>query len=100
MKIPALRLVLAILLLAWAADPALAGGQKKDQKKKKNSDIENIGDRNINKGNINFISLEKEIALGRQLAAEVERQVKIIVRDDNVFCRYFKKTRNSFHRDS
>src|SRR5215468_4674263 len=46
--------------------------------KKKNSDVENIGNRNINKGSINFISLDKEIGMGRQLAAEVERQVKLM----------------------
>ena len=45
--------------------------EKKNQKK--NSDVDNIGNRNINKGSINFISLDKEIAMGRQLAAEIER---------------------------
>ena len=47
-------------------------------KKPKNSDVEHIGNRDINKGNWNFISLEKEIALGKSLAQEVERQVKLI----------------------
>jgi predicted Zn-dependent protease len=47
-------------------------------KKPKNSDVDEVGNRNINKGNWNFISLEKEIALGKQLAQEVERQVKLI----------------------
>src|SRR5215475_4327993 len=46
--------------------------------KKKNSDVDNIGNRNINKGSINFISFDKEIAMGRQLVAEIERQVKLI----------------------
>ena len=46
------------------------------QTRPKNSDIENIGSRDINKGAVNFYSLDKEIAMGRQLAAEVERQVK------------------------
>jgi hypothetical protein len=45
----------------------------KAKNKKKNSDVENIGNRNINKGNINFISLDKEIAMGRQLAADFIR---------------------------
>ena len=58
-------------------------GNDKDSKdkakgKKKNSDVDNIGNRNINKGSINFISLDKEIQMGRQLAAEIERQVKLI----------------------
>jgi beta-barrel assembly-enhancing protease len=47
-------------------------------KKPKNSDVDEVGNRNINKGNWNFISLEKEIALGKQLAQEVERQVKLL----------------------
>lgn len=51
---------------------------QKNQDKKKNSDVDNIGNRNVNKGNINLISIEKEIALGRQLAVEIERQVKLI----------------------
>jgi len=50
----------------------------KEKGKKKNSDVDNIGNRNINKGSINFISFDKEIAMGRQLAAEIERQVKLI----------------------
>src|SRR5262249_7229269 len=56
---------------------AEADKKKKDQKKPKNSDIENIGNRDINKKQINFMSYEKEIALGRQLAAEVDREVKM-----------------------
>src|SRR5689334_11924486 len=48
----------------------------KAKHKNKNSDVENIGNRDINKGSINFFSLDKEIAMGRQLAAEIERQVK------------------------
>src|SRR5437868_10540616 len=51
---------------------------KSKSNKKKNSDVDNIGTRNINKGSINFFSLEKEIGMGRQLAAEIERQVKLL----------------------
>jgi len=46
--------------------------------KKKNSDVSEIGNRDINKGNLNMISIEKEIALGKQLAQDIERQVKLI----------------------
>src|SRR5207237_5387690 len=52
--------------------------KSKSKSKKKNSDVDNIGTRNINKGSINFFSLEKEIGMGRQLAAEIERQVKLL----------------------
>jgi predicted Zn-dependent protease len=44
----------------------------------KNSNVEAIGNRDINKGNWNFTSLEKEIALGRSLATEIEKQVKLV----------------------
>jgi predicted Zn-dependent protease len=46
--------------------------------KEKNSNVEDIGNRDINKGNWNFTSLEKEIALGRSLATEIEKQVKLV----------------------
>jgi predicted Zn-dependent protease len=67
-----------LILLALAVaffDVALMAGNKP-----KNSDIDNIGARDINKGlgNINLVSLEKEIALGKQLAQEVEKSSKLI----------------------
>src|SRR5262247_1628616 len=37
-----------------------------------------IGKRDINKGSIQFYSIEKEVAIGRQLAAEVDRSSKVI----------------------
>ena len=45
---------------------------------KKNSDVDDIGERNINKGQWNMISIEKEIALGKSLAQEVEKSVKLL----------------------
>jgi len=68
------RRVVAIMALIVA----LAAVGSAEDKKKKNSDIENIGTRDINKGSINFISLDKEIALGRQLAQQVEKESKIL----------------------
>src|SRR5262249_42433216 len=50
----------------------------KDLAKRKNTDMDNIGNRDINAGQVNFISLEKEIVLGRQLAQEVERTSKLL----------------------
>jgi len=52
----------------------LASAQAADNKK---DDPNQIGNRDVGKG-INFYSLEKEIALGKQLAAEVARQAKIL----------------------
>src|SRR5262249_8342477 len=45
--------------------------------KDKKKDPDEIGNRDVGKG-VNFYSLEKEIALGKQMAQEVERQAKII----------------------
>src|SRR5262252_5115070 len=70
----------------------------KAKNKKKNSDVENIGNRNINKGSINFISLDKEIAMGRQLSAEIERQVKLI--DDPVINEYVNRVGQNIVRNS
>ena len=69
-----------------------------DKNKKKNSDVDNIGNRNINKGSINFVSLEKEIAMGRQLAAEIERQVKLI--EDPTINEYVNRVGQNLVRNS
>jgi predicted Zn-dependent protease len=47
----------------------------------KYQDIENIGKRNINKGSMNFFSIEKEIAWGQQLSQQVEL-ISPLLRDD------------------
>jgi len=72
--------------------------KEKDQKKVKNGDVDNIGNRNINKGSINFMSLEKEIALGRQMAAEIERGVKLC--DDPVINEYVNRVGQNLVRNS
>jgi predicted Zn-dependent protease len=73
--------------------------QKKENKKKpKNSDIENIGNRDINKHQINFMSYESEIAMGRQLAAEVEREVKLV--DDPMVNEYINRVGQNLVRNS
>src|SRR5881396_2749954 len=65
--------VLGVMILTVAF---AAMGSAENPKKKANSDIENIGNRDINKGSINFISLNKEIEMGRELARQVEEQSK------------------------
>lgn len=44
----------------------------------KHADVENIGKRDINKGSWNLYSLEREIELGRRLAGELEREVRLV----------------------
>ncbi|HWO00231.1 MAG TPA: M48 family metalloprotease [Blastocatellia bacterium] len=50
---------------------------------------EMIGKRNINKHQIDFYSLEKEVGIGRRLAADVDRQGKFI--DDPVITEYVNR---------
>ena len=64
---------------------------------KKKNDPEEIGNRDVGKG-VNFYSLEKEIALGKQLAQEVERQAKII--DDPIIAEYVNRVGQNLVRNS
>ncbi len=65
--------------------------------KDKKKDPDAIGERDVGKG-INFYSLEKEIALGKELAQEVERQAKII--DDPVIAEYVNRVGQNLVRNS
>jgi len=71
---------------------------KSNEKLPKNSDVENIGNRDINKHSINFMSLEKEVELGRQLAAELERSVKLV--DDPAVNEYVNRVGQNLVRNS
>jgi predicted Zn-dependent protease len=81
------RVLLIIVVLtnpfSWAKD------------KKRNPD--EIGNRDVGKG-VNFYSLEKEIAMGKQMAQEVERQAKII--DDPVIAEYINRVGQNLVRNS
>ncbi|MBK7600179.1 MAG: M48 family metalloprotease [Acidobacteria bacterium] len=48
-----------------------------------------IGKRNINKLQINFYSFDKEVAIGRQFAQEVDRSAKIV--EDPIIVEYINK---------
>jgi beta-barrel assembly-enhancing protease len=65
--------------------------------KDKKKDPEEIGNRDVGRG-VNFYSLEKEIALGKQLAQEVERQAKII--DDPIIAEYVNRIGQNLVRNS
>ena len=80
-----------------AALGLLAGGAYGDDSKNKNNDPDAIGDRDVGSG-INFYSLEKEIALGKQLATEVERQAKIV--DDPIVAEYVNRVGQNIVRNS
>src|SRR6266700_3532801 len=93
MKLRLVRPMAAWFALTLIAGSTLAGDKKKDPKK----DTEEIGNRDVGKG-VNFYSLEKEIALGKQLAQEVERQAKII--DDPVIAEYTNRIGQNLVRNS
>jgi hypothetical protein len=65
--------------------------------KNSKEDVEAIGNRNPGKG-VNFYSLEHEIALGKQLAQEVERTSKMI--DDPVVTEYVNRVGQNLVRNS
>ena len=48
-----------------------------------------IGKRDINKGQMNFYSLDKEVALGRKMSAEVDREAKFV--EDPVIVEYINR---------
>jgi predicted Zn-dependent protease len=70
------RVTLVFAPLALIASQAFGQTQQKPLDDKDNPLM--IGKRNINKGQIDFYSMDKEVALGRQLAAEVDRESKFV----------------------
>src|ERR1700678_2041168 len=90
-----MRRPLALLLAIWMATGFMAGSALAGDDKKKDPDA--IGDRDVGSG-INFYSLEKEIAIGKQLAQEVERQAKIV--DDPVIAEYVNRIGQNLVRNS
>jgi predicted Zn-dependent protease len=78
--------------LAWALIAPVSVFAEDPEK-----DPDQIGNRNVS-GKVNFYSLEKEIALGKQLASEVERQAKII--NDPVIAEYVNRVGQNLVRNS
>lgn len=69
----------------------------KAKKIKTKDDPDEIGNRDVGKG-VNFYSIEKEIALGKGLAQEVERQAKIV--DDPIIAEYVNRIGQNIVRNS
>lgn len=61
------------------------------------ADVNAIGNRNVGKG-LDFYSLEKEIAIGKQLSQEVEKSAKFI--DDPVVTEYVNRVGQNLVRNS
>jgi predicted Zn-dependent protease len=85
--------LVSMLAMLNTLSVSVFAGDKKDPKK----DPDSIGDRNVGDG-INFYSLEREIALGKQLAQEVERQAKVI--DDPIIAEYVNRVGQNLVRNS
>ena len=85
------------LLSAAALALALASTSVAADRKKPKDDPSQIGDRNV--GNcLNLYSIQKEIALGQQLAREVTRQSKIL--DDPIISEYVNRVGQNLARNS
>src|SRR5258705_3357670 len=87
------RFSIASVVLLLAITTVAPISFAKDKKK----DPEEIGNRDVGKG-VNFYSLEKEIALGKGLAQEIERQAKII--DDPIIAEYVNRVGQNLVRNS
>jgi len=83
------RSVVSLVLIGVTATLLPAANKKKDP--------DEIGDRDVGKG-LNFYSLTREIALGKQMAQEVERQSKII--EDPVVAEYVNRLGQNLVRNS
>ncbi len=96
MKTLSVRALTLSLMIALTAGAALAGDDKNNPKNKKN-DPNQIGDRDVGKC-LNFYSVEKEMALGKQLAEEVSRQAKVV--DDPILSEYVNRIGQNLARSS
>src|SRR5215471_3425576 len=76
---------------------AVAGVLCADDPKNKKDDPSQIGNRDVGKG-LNIYSLEREIALGKQLAEEVTRQAK--VQSDMLISEYINRMCQNLARTS
>jgi predicted Zn-dependent protease len=84
------RTSLLLALVSVLATPSVWADKKK-------KDPDAIGDRDVGKG-INMYSIEKEIAMGKQYAMEIERQAKIV--DDPMIAEYINRVGQNLVRNS
>lgn len=93
----------SVLVLALAfsfAGAALANNESEGKKRNPRSakqDVDAIGEREVAKGP-NFYSINKEIALGKRMAQDVERHSKIV--DDPVIAEYVNRVGQNLVRNS
>ena len=78
-------------------EPPIPQKENPDVKRGSEQDVNAIGNRGVGKG-INFYSLEREMALGKSLAQEVERSSRLI--DDPVVTEYVNRVGQNLVRNS
>lgn len=95
----ALLLSLGLVFAQQDSDTSNPAGAQKEEKKKKPSkkNPDDIGERDVGKG-INWYSIEKEIALGKGLAQDIERSAKIV--DDPVVAEFINRMGQNLVRNS
>jgi predicted Zn-dependent protease len=85
------------LLTTTILSIALAAGASAADRKNKKDDPSQIGDRDVGKC-LNFYSVDKEMAWGKQLADEVARESKID--DDAILSEYINRVGQNLARNS
>jgi beta-barrel assembly-enhancing protease len=100
-----MRRLLAVLIVGTFSFCGFAGDintdkpkpEKKKSAKDKAKDPNEIGNRDVSRG-VNMYSIDQEIALGKGLSQEVERQAKIV--DDPVIAEYINRVGQNLVRNS
>ena len=92
-----MRRTLSFALALALACTAFAKEERKRRPKGAKKDVEAIGERQVGRGP-NFYSIEREIALGKRLAQDVERHSKIV--DDPVIAEYVNRVGQNLVRNS
>jgi len=87
------RVLLAASLILGLGTSAAFGQKPKKQK----DDVEQIGSRKVGTC-VNFYSIEKELALGKQLATEVQKQAKMV--EDPLVTEYVNRLGQNLVRNS
>ena len=80
-----------------ASKPPIPQEEHPEVKEGSKADVNAIGNRGVGKG-VNFYSIEKEIALGKSLAQQVERSSKLV--DDPVVSEYVNRVGQNLVRNS
>ena len=92
-----LRSVVTLFTVMALLTPSAALAADKEKELPKKKDPERIGDRDVGKG-VNFYSLEKEIAVGKKYAQDIERQAKMV--EDPVISEYVNRVGQNLVRNS